>query len=334
MNSLKIYGAEDMRWEESEKPTLEAGQVLLRVHYVGICGSDLHYYFHGDNGGNVIREPFTPGHELSATIAEDPDNEWKVGTKVTVHPARFGEKDDRSPQRQYLWAGGDYLGSASCFPHRQGGAAEYIAVDRAMIRALPEGLGLKEASLAEPLAVALHAVNIGNDVIGDRALVLGGGPIGLLVAAALKEKGVKDVALGDIQEAALERGKSLGVDETFHIGVEQVPDGSYPVVFECSAAAPSLTQAIKSVYPGGVVVQVGTLPNAEIKVNLAPLVSKEVQLRGTLRFNTEIDDAISILHKNPTIVDVVTHEFPAEEAVEAFNIAKNSAASGKVLIHF
>lgn len=333
MKALKIHGPEDMRWDEIETPKLDSGQVLLKVHYVGICGSDLHYYFHGDNGGNVIREPFTPGHELSATVEIDPTNEWPVGTAVTVHPARFGTQDNQIPQRPHLWAGGDYLGSAACYPHRQGGTSEFIAVEREMVRILPDGLGLKEAALAEPLAVALHALTIGQDAIGNSALVLGGGPIGLLVVAALKAKGVSDVALGDIKQTALERGVRVGADKCYLIGSDEIPENSYPIVFECSAAAPSVSQAARAIYPAGVIVQVGILPNSEVSINLAPLVSKEAQLRGTLRFNTEIDDAIDILHKNPSIASVITHEFSVEDSEKAFQVARDSEISGKVLIH-
>ncbi|MER6993853.1 L-idonate 5-dehydrogenase [Saccharopolyspora hirsuta] len=333
MKGLFIHGAQDMRLEDVTTPEPADGEVLLRVRYVGICGSDLHYYFHGKNGENVVREPFAPGHELSATVEADPSGEWAKGTPVTVHPARYGTPVDGIGDRPHLWPGGDYLGSAADFPHRQGAAAEYVVVEKPMLRGLPEGLSLRDAALAEPLGVALHALTVAGD-LGDRALVLGAGPVGLLIVAALAARGVEHVAVGDIQEAALGRARALGAHETFHIGRDEVPTTSYPVVFECSGAPASLTQAVASASRAGVVVQVGMLADAAIGVNLAPLVSKEVQLRGTFRFSTEIDEAVDLLATNPSISQVVTHVFPAAEAVGAFETAKDSAASGKVLIAF
>ncbi|TSI18609.1 L-idonate 5-dehydrogenase [Brevibacterium aurantiacum] len=334
MKTLFIHGAEDMRFDDTTVPEPSAGEVLLRVRFVGICGSDLHYYFHGKNGENLIREPFTPGHELSALVESDPSGQWGPGTPVTVHPARYGTPEDDIADHPHLWPGGDYLGSAAGFPHRQGAAAEYILVEKHMLRRLPPNLSLRDATLAEPLGVALHALTTAGQQLGNRALVLGAGPVGLLIVAALVARGVEHVAVGDIQESALDRARSLGADETFVVGRDEIPSTAFPIVFECSAAPPSLSQAITSASRAGVIVQVGTLADADITVNLSGLVSKEIQLRGTFRFSTEIDDAIEMLTADSAAAAVVTHVLPAAEAVSAFEIAKDSAVSGKVLIEF
>ncbi|GAA1218021.1 L-idonate 5-dehydrogenase [Prauserella alba] len=334
MKGLFIHGAEDMRLDDVAVPEPGEGEVLLRVRYVGICGSDLHYYFHGKNGENLVREPFAPGHEFSALVEADPSGEWAPGTPVTVHPARYGPPAPGLDDRPHLRPGGDYLGSAADFPHRQGAAAEYVLVEKPMLRRLPDGLSLREAALAEPLGVALHALTVAGGDLNDRALVLGAGPVGLLTVAALAARGVGHVAVGDIQQSALDRAHELGAHETFLIGRDDVPATSYPVVFECSGAPASLTQAVASAARAGVVVQVGMLADTSIDVNLAPLVSKELQLRGTFRFSTEIDDAVEMLAAHPAIAGVVTHVLPAADAVEAFATAKDSAASGKVLIEF
>ena len=138
MKALAIHGKEDIRWEDRSDPEPRDGEVRLRVGYVGICGSDLHYYFHGANGENVVREPFTPGHELSAVVDFDPSGRYPTGSPVTVHPARYGTPMPGLQDRPHLCPGGDYLGSAATFPHRQGGAAELLIVENHMIRALPD----------------------------------------------------------------------------------------------------------------------------------------------------------------------------------------------------
>ena len=198
MKLLAIHGAEDLRWEDRPAPEPGAGEVRLRVRYVGICGSDLHYYFHGKNGEYAVREPLTPGHELSAEVDLDPSGRLAPGTPVTVHPARFGPSVPGLEERPHLRTGGDYLGSAAGFPHRQGGAAELLVVEEHMVRVLPEGLPLERAALAEPLAAAIHAVGLPGDLAGKRALVICAGPIGLPAVAAPVNAGAPVVELSQV----------------------------------------------------------------------------------------------------------------------------------------
>src|SRR5699024_12413940 len=158
-------------------PERRNDQNRLRVHHVGICGSALHNYDEGANGEFVVREPLRPGHEMSGTIDHDPTGALAAGTPVTVHPASFGTKDDRFPESPQLWPGGSYLGSASTWPHTPGALSALLLLDRTMVRRLPPGLPLRRAVLAEPLAVALHALEqarrVGAEIEGARALVCG-----------------------------------------------------------------------------------------------------------------------------------------------------------------
>lgn len=332
MKLLAIHGAEDIRWEDRPTPEPGDGEVRLRVRYVGICGSDLHYYFHGKNGEYAVREPLTPGHELSAEVDLDPSGRLAPGTPVTVHPARFGPSVAGLENRPHLRAGGDYLGSAAGFPHRQGGAAELLIVEEHMVRVLPEGLPLERAALAEPLAVAIHAVSLAGDLTGRRALVIGAGPIGLLVAAAAVHAGAEVVGASDVRPEPLERARTLGATETFLVGTDTIENESFDVVFECSGVGVALTQAVRAARRAGTVVQVGMLPDTELGVNLAPMLAKELTLRGAFRFSTEIDDAIAMLASTDTLDAVVSHVVPATDAVSAFATARDSSASAKVLL--
>ena len=105
MKKLAIHAAEDIRWDDAETPEPAEGEVRLRVKYVGICGSDLHYYFHGANGEYTIREPLTPGHELSGVVDLDPSGRLAPGTPVTVHPARYGPNVAGLEDRPHLRPG-------------------------------------------------------------------------------------------------------------------------------------------------------------------------------------------------------------------------------------
>lgn len=332
MKTLSIHAKEDIRWEEGPVPEPGQGEVRLRVRYVGICGSDLHYYFHGANGEYTIREPLTPGHELSAVVDLDPSGRLAPGTPVTVHPARYGPVVPGLEDKPHLRAGGDYFGSAAAFPHRQGGAAEYLVVEDHMIRVLPPELPLERAALAEPLAVALHAVGLAGDVRGARVLVIGAGPIGLLVVAAARRAGAAVIGASDLRPEPLDRAAALGATARHLVGSDPIDPESYDVVFECSGVGVSLTTAVRAVARAGTVVQVGMLPNADISVNLAPMLAKELTLRGAFRFSTEIDDAVAMLAETTELDAVVSHVIAADNAASAFAVARDSAASAKVLL--
>ncbi|WP_120494747.1 L-idonate 5-dehydrogenase [Microbacterium phyllosphaerae] len=332
MKALAIHGKEDIRWEDREVPTPGDGEVRLRVHYVGICGSDLHYYFHGANGEYTIREPLTPGHELSGVVDLDPSGRLAPGTPVTVHPARYGPEVPGLEDRPHLRPGGDYFGSAAANPHRQGGASELLIVEEQMIRVLPASLPLERAALAEPLAVAIHAVNLAGDITGKRVLVIGAGPIGLLVVAAAVKAGASVVGASDVRTEPLDRAQALGATEVSLVGRDTIENESYDVVFECSGVGVALTQAVRAARRAGTIVQVGMLPNADIGVNLAPMLAKELTIRGAFRFSTEIDDAVALLAESDALDSVISHVLPASDAVQAFELARDSSASAKVLL--
>lgn len=332
MRVAYIDSAESIRVADVDVPEPGEGQVRVRIDYVGICGSDLHYYFQGANGAFVVREPLTPGHEVSGRIDLDPTGEWASGMPVTVHPATFGQPHPDLPDDPHLWPGGAYLGSASTWPHTQGGLAEFLIVDRGMVRALPASLPVRRAVLAEPLAVALHGLSKAGDVRGRKVLVTGAGPIGLLAIAAARAAGAAQIAATDVLAEPLARARDLGASEVFDVTRDEVPANAYDVVLECSGVAPSISTALRAARIGGSVVQVGMVPDADRPINIAPFISKELRWFGTFRFNDEMDAAIDLLEREPDIEQVVTHVLPADDLEGAFALAKDSRASGKVVI--
>ncbi len=195
-------------------------------------------------------------------------------------------------------AGGSYLGSASTWPHTQGAASEYLLVEADMVRVLPQELPVRRAVLAEPLAVALHALGKAGDVEGLEVLVTGSGPIGLMAVAAAVAAGAR-VTATDVLAGPLERAAALGAAATVDVSTEAVEANAYAVVLECSGVPVSISTALKAVRPGGTVVQVGMLPDDPRPVNLAPFISKEVRYLGAFRFRDEIDRAVQLLATTP-----------------------------------
>ncbi|MFG6445156.1 L-idonate 5-dehydrogenase [Microbacterium sp. P07] len=332
MKSVVINGKLDLVVTDVPVPQPADGQVRVRVDYVGICGSDLHYYYEGANGAFTVDEPLVPGHELSGRVDLDPSGQWAPGTPVTVHPARFGSPTRGTEDEPHLWPGGSYLGSASTHPHTQGAMSEMLIVDAGMIRVLPADLPVRRAVLAEPLAVSLHAVARAGSLVGARVLVSGAGPIGLLTAAAARAHGAAHVTVSDVLSEPLARAAALGVDAVVLVSEERLEADAYDVVFECSGAAPAITAAFGAVRRRGTVVQVGMVPNEPRPLNIAPLIAKEVSLVGVFRFKDEIDEAVRLLAERPEIEAVITHVLPQVDALRAFEIAKDSSASGKVVV--
>jgi L-idonate 5-dehydrogenase len=334
MSAVRIWGAGDLRVERLPLPQPDEHQVRLRISRVGICGSDLHYWHDGANGDFVVREPLVPGHELSGRVDLDPSGTFPTGTPVTVHPARFGTPQPGLGSSPHLWPGGSYLGSAATWPHTQGAMAEFVVVERAMVRVLPTSLPLERAVLAEPLAVALHAAVQAGPMAGSRALVIGAGPIGLLQVAALRAVDATEVAASDVADGPLGRARALGVDKAYSVGrprSDEIPEG-FDVVFECSGTASGVNSAWRAVRGGGTVVQVGMVAGGAHPLELSRLISKEATVRTSFRFVNEIDDAIALLDSRPEIGGVVTHTFGLDEVAQAFDVARDSQASGKVVV--
>jgi L-idonate 5-dehydrogenase len=332
MRAVRIHGKQDMRIENVPDLEVGAGQVLIRVAEVGICGSDLHYLSDGAAGVFRIKAPLIPGHEMSGVVEEDPSGRYAHGTPVTVHPATWGHRAaDLGEDQRHLWPGGGYLGSASTWPHTHGAMADLLVVADHQVRPLPTGLPLRRAALAEPLAVGLHAISVGGGVANKRVLVSGSGPIGLLTAAGALAQGAAEVTCTDLLPGPLERAAALGA-QTVQVGREELPESAYDLTFECAGVPQSLHTLLVATKRAGILVQVGNVPDENRPVNLAPMVSKEIQLRGTFRFNTEIDDAVALLLEHPEFSQIITHVFSLGDVAQAFAVASNSAASGKVLV--
>lgn len=332
MKAVYIKGKEDLEIAEVPVPEPGPGQVRIAVEYVGICGSDLHYYYHGANGTFVVREPLIPGHEMSGHIDLDPEGEWAQGTAVTLHPATFGPDQPGMEDLRHLRPGGSYLGSASTWPHTQGAMAEYMLVNRDMIRVLPESVSTRSAALVEPLGVVLHGINMVGDLTGTSVLVSGSGPIGLLAGFAAKQRGAAHVAFSDVLDGPLERAKQVGADAVINVANEKLPENAYDVILECSAAAPAVSACMVAAKPRGRIAQIGMFPGTPISVALAPLSQKELTWVGTFRFDNEVDEAIEMIAAAPDVANVITHVIGVDQATEAFAAAKDSQASGKVLV--
>ncbi|KRE68673.1 L-idonate 5-dehydrogenase [Arthrobacter sp. Soil736] len=338
-SALVIHGVGDLRLDAVLPAAPRSDEAVVEIAYGGICGSDLHYWLHGAAGESILREPLVLGHEVVGTVsraAEDGSGPG-AGTAVAVHPATPGGAGARYPaESPNLSPGCTYLGSAARFPHTQGAFSQFAVLPARMLRPLPEGLPLRTAALAEPASVAWHAVARAGDVRGKRVLVIGSGPIGCLAVAVLKCAGAAEIIAVDVHEEPLKTARLVGATETILAAdADAIAAVEADVSVESSGNYRGLDSAIRGTMRGGTVVMVGLLPSGEQPVAISLAITRELDLRGSFRFNDEMDDVLSALADGSLHVDpVVTHEYPFSDAIEAFNTAKDSRRSGKVLLSF
>lgn len=337
--AVVAHGAGDLRIEDIPLRVPAPDQSVVEILYGGICGSDLHYWLHGAAGESVLKAPMVLGHEIVGTIVQQAADGSgpTTGTAVAVHPGSPAPGAARYPvDRPNLSPGGTYLGSAARFPHTDGAFSRYATLPSRMLRALPANLELRRASLVEPASVAWHAVSRAGDVAGKTALVIGSGPIGALAVAVLKRSGASRIIAVDMHDKPLEIAQAVGADETLKGGdFEAIAAVEADVVIESSGSHHGLASAITGAVRGGKVVMVGLLPSGPQPVAIAMAITRELELLGSFRFNDEIDDVILALADGSLCVDpVVTHEFPLVRGLEAFEVARNPAESGKVLLNF
>jgi L-idonate 5-dehydrogenase len=337
--AVVAHAAGDLRIDELTLAAPAPDEAVIEVHYGGICGSDLHYWLHGAAGESILKAPLVLGHEISGTVAKAAADGTgpAAGTPVAVHPATPGPGAARFPaDRPNLSPGCTYLGSAARFPHKDGAFSRYVNLPTRMLRTLPDSIGLRTAALIEPASVAWHAVARAGNVAGKTALVIGSGPIGALAVAVLKRAGASRITAVDMHEKPLDIAKAVGADQVITAGdAEGIAAVEADVVIESSGNHHGLASAIQGATRGGTVVMVGLLPTGPQPVLISLAITRELELKGSFRFNDEIDDVIAALADGSLRIDpVITHEYPVGEALEAFSVARNSAESGKVLLSF
>ncbi|HEV7420873.1 MAG TPA: L-idonate 5-dehydrogenase [Mycobacterium sp.] len=338
MKAVVVHGAGDLRVDELPDPTPQAGEVLIAMEWGGVCGSDVAYWRNGASGTAVLKHPLVLGHEMAGRIAGAGPGVtgFDIGQPVTVHPATPVGGDvlpERLAGRTNLYPQISYCGSAAFDPHTDGGFCELKVVRADQIRTLPDAVGTDRGALAEPLAVAMHAVNRAGDLRGRDVLVNGAGPIGSLVVAAAKLAGAATVAAADVADAPLAIARSMGADVLVNLRSGDELPTDVELVFEASGAPAALGAVLQATARGGTIVQVGNLPGHPTPANLGGLVTREITWVGSYRFIDEITDAIVAMSNGLDVNPLITHRYSIDEAADAIAVAADrDSGSSKVLL--
>jgi L-iditol 2-dehydrogenase len=242
---LRLHGARDLRLHDEPSPVAAAGEVLVRVTAVGLCGSDRHWYLDAGIGDAVLAQPLVLGHEFVGVI----EGGARAGERVAVDPAiPCARCTTCLAGQQHLCPEGRFAGHGVT----DGGLRARLAWPAELAHALPDSLSDAEATLLEPLGVALHALDLGQVQAGTKAGVFGCGPVGLLLIQALHAAGASTVVANDVLPHRLEAAVALGATRSRAAG-DEVLD----VAFEAAGEDAALDDAIAATRPGGRVVVVG-----------------------------------------------------------------------------
>ena len=336
MLACRIHAKEDLRIEPVDVPEAGPGEVLLRLGAAGICGSDLHYYFEGRNGNFIVREPLIPGHEASAVVAGVGDGvtRVKVGDKVAVSPSHAcGRCEYCREGREHLCSQMRFLGSASRFPHVQGMFQEYFVMGERQCYPVEGDITLGELAFAEPLAVGLHGVNRGGDLLGKSVLITGAGTIGCVTVLAARLAGARRITVTDVLDRPLAQAKVVGADVTLRADREgdALREPQFDVAYEVSGNFNALKTCVAATKRGGVIVQVGTLPAEGTELPANQIMARELDVRGSFRFGNVFEHAVrSIAERRVDVRPVLSGVHPLTDAVRAITLARDKTVSMKV----
>ena len=343
MEALVIHAPGDLRVENLPTPELGAGQLRVRVRCGGICGSDLHYYQHGGFGTIRIKEPMILGHEVAGVIeAVGGDvKDFSPGERIAISPSRpcgLCRYCQQGLQNHCLDM--RYYGSAMRNPHVQGAFRQEIVVEPHQAHRLAAGVSDSEGAMAEPLAVALHAVRRAGSLLGKKVLVTGCGPIGALVILAARRAGAGHIVATDVGSYTLGKALKVGADDV--VNVAEQPDGlarftadkgQFDVLFEASGNERALRGAFDALRPRGIIVQLGL--GGEMTLPINTIVAKEFDLRGAFRFHEEFATAVELLNKG--LIDVkplISASLSYRDSARAFTLAADRSQAMKVLLNF
>jgi L-iditol 2-dehydrogenase len=318
MKALLLSEYNHLETVELPMPRPTAGEVLLRVEACGICGSDVHGY-DGTSGRRI--PPLVMGHEAAGTVAALGPGVTSVreGDRVAPDSTIYCGRCEYCLRGEVnLCENREVLGVSTADFRRAGAFAEYVTVPEQILHRLPESLSFQEAAMIEPLAVAVHAVDLAEIRPGATALVVGAGMIGLLTMQALRVAGCSAVYVVDIDDSRLELAKTLGATAGINTKTTELPAITFDVAMEAVGSTPTVKAAIENVRKGGTVVLIGNIaPTVEIPLQV--VVSRQLRLQGSAASSGEYPRCIELLSRGEVNVKpLISVVAPLEEGAQWF----------------
>ncbi|GMR37359.1 hypothetical protein PMAYCL1PPCAC_07554, partial [Pristionchus mayeri] len=325
--SAVLYGKDDLRMEQREIPVAKKGELLIRVHTVAICGSDVHYLRHGAIGSFIVNAPMVVGHETSGTVegvGEGVDG-FAPGDRVAMEPGIPCRMCSQCKSGSYnLCPEMRFFAT----PPVHGTLTRFVSHPADFCFKLPPSVSYEEGALLEPLSVGVYACKRAGITVGQKVFVLGAGPVGLLSALVALSHGVSSVVITDIDEGRLALAKECGVHHAVNVkglspaearekvlaALGQEPDAS----IECTGVGPSIETAITTTRSGGVAILVG-MASARCDLPILAAACREVDLRGIFRYRNCYPTALELVaSKRIDLSKLTSAHYSLEQTREAF----------------
>ena len=327
MSNKTFYMTDIEKLEVGEAPMPKIGtdDVLIKVRSVGICGSDLHYYREGAIGDFKVEFPFILGHEAAGIVEEVGENvtSLKKGDRVCMEPGVPCMKCEECLSGHYnlcrdvrFWATPPYDGVLS----------EYVAHPAAFTFKIPDNMSFTEGALVEPLAIGLHACNMGGVKLGQTVAILGAGCIGLVTLLAAKAYGATQIIVGDVLEKRLNKARELGAvaintaEEDFAAKVMELTGGrGADVCIDCAGFSATVDSCLSSAKPAGTVIIVGLGQDRVDGFNTGIMSTKELTVKSIFRYRNLFPTAINAIAGGRIDVGtIVSHRFSFDDTINAF----------------
>ncbi len=319
--------------QERPVPVPAEDEVLVRVASVGVCGSDVHYYQHGRIGDFVVEQPLVLGHEVSGRVVA-------VGRDVPA--SRVGERVAVEPQRPCRRCRQCKAGRLNLCPHMRfyatppvdGAFCDYVTAPADMAHEVPDTMSDDAAALLEPFSVGLWAAHKAGTTPGDRVLVAGAGPIGAMVAQAVRARGAADVVVTDFVDSRRERITSFGATRALHPvdDADEIAALGADAFVDCSGATPAVLAGIRAVRPGGAAVLVG-MGADEMPVPVSLVAAREITLTGVFRYVDTWPRGVELFRAGAVDLDgMVTARYPLERVEDALNADSDPLSMKAVVV--
>lgn len=338
MRAAIINKPEDMAIYEVDRPEIDNGEALIRVQYIGVCGTDFHL-IHGHHA--TATYPLIPGHEFVGELVAVKGKDEK---NLTIGDTVVAQEIDTCGHCTPCAKGEDNVCSELKIigVHEPGGFAEYVKVPSNKVCRVPDNMDLKLAAMTEPLAVAVHDVRKSGLKVGETVLITGGGPIGMLIAVVARAAGARRVVISEVKDFRREYAQGMGFDAVNPLAddfeeklAELGGSEGFDVSFEVAGVPSTITTCIEHTKATGTVMIVA-ITNKPYMVDTGKIFAKELNVKGVRIHNLyNFKGAIDLLQIPSVAADVeklISKVFPFEEIAEAFDYAEHGEDCFKVLV--
>lgn len=333
MRAAVLEAVEKIALVERAVPAPGPAEVLVRVSAVGVCGSDVHYYEHGRIGGYVVDQPLVLGHEASGVVVGrgSAASRHTIGQRVSLEPGVPDFTCDQCRAGRYnLCPNMRFFAT----PPIDGAFSEYVVLHEEFAHPVPDSLSDEAAALLEPLSVGVWACRKGRVGVGDRVLVNGAGPIGLVTAQTALAFGAAEVVVADVNRDRLALAAELGCTSTVDVGATPLAEiGFEPsVLLECSGHPAAIGAAVRTMARAGRVVLVG-MGGDDVPLPLPYLQERELELTGTFRYANTWPTAIELAASGRVNLDrLVTGRFGLDQVEAALTSGRRDRTSVKPIV--